>query len=127
MKHALKNRALFLRMPLVALFVALSVVSWGTKYKTSLYPEPAKKPHPVAFAKLLSEKERPSADEKAAAEFSFAACASTPVSSSPWFIAPSLPTVSPQLDQTASRAVPPPLPKGSNYYFFYRPPPAPLA
>jgi hypothetical protein len=42
--------------------LAASVLAWGTEYKVSLYHTHQRESrHPVPFAKLLSEKERPNA------------------------------------------------------------------
>ncbi|QNI35683.1 hypothetical protein [Edaphobacter albus] len=46
-------------MTLGMLFLAAAVFSWGSQYKLSLYNLPAKASAPMAAAKLLSQKERP--------------------------------------------------------------------
>jgi len=127
MNSAPKSRALFLRLPFVALFVAFSVINWGTDYKTSLYPEPAKEHHLVAIAKLLSENERPSANQKLAAASPSAERSSGSAASPAWFATWSRPTAFYQPKQCKPGAVPPPLPEASTKFLFYRPPPARIA
>lgn len=51
------------------LFLAFTVLGWGTGYKLSLYEHPAGPVRSIPAAKLLSERERPSATQVADAAF----------------------------------------------------------
>lgn len=55
-----RRRLALALMALLAGWLSASVFLWGTQYKTSLYPEHRSSWDQVPFAKLLSERERPS-------------------------------------------------------------------
>jgi hypothetical protein len=55
------NRRVSVFTALATLFLAFTVFSWGTGYKLSLYDPPGSPSTVIPVAKLLSQKERPSA------------------------------------------------------------------
>jgi hypothetical protein len=54
------NRRAPIVTAIAVLFLAFSVLGWGTGYKLSLYDSPGNQSRAIPAAKLLSQKERPS-------------------------------------------------------------------
>lgn len=110
-------------MTIAAALVAAAVLFWGTAYKCSLCHLHPERHARVAVAKLLSEAERPSAIEAAAALKTAASIAAFQADSQ----APIAPPPAPRPRFESS----PPLPAAgltlsSLPHFFFRPPPRSL-
>ncbi|MGC1359703.1 MAG: hypothetical protein WA419_15720 [Silvibacterium sp.] len=122
MKSEHTNRILIRLMSIAALLLAISVLTWGTEYKASLYQKNKVAGHSVLVAKLLSERERPASVNLNPG----APSAPQLVATSLWlFVIPMLGCEAgfPRRAMSRDRSSPPDLLESSLSFFFFRPPP----